>query len=149
MLVTLVETGTRGMLAAVFGPGVSASNGEINYARRLCGHLHAGLLLLGDRAYDNDEFLKRVALTAKAQFLVRVRCTRRLPVLTLLPDGSFLSLLDGLPVRVIEALITARDACGNLVAADQYRLVTTLTDHRSDPADRLVRLYRVLDLKRR
>ena len=141
MLVALVETGTRAIMAAVFGPGVSAGNGEINYARRLSGHLHAGLLVLGDRAYDNDEFLKRVALQAKAQFLVRVKCTRRLQVLTLLPDGSFLSLLDGLPVRVIEAWITARDRHGAVVAADRYRLVTTLTDHRTDPAARLVQLY--------
>lgn len=140
MLVTLVATGTRGMLAAVFGPAVGPDTGEISYARRLCHHLHEGLLLLGDRAYDNTAFLHQVART-RAMFLVRVKCTRVLPVLAVLPDKSFLSRLDGLTVRVIEAEITARDAAGDMVAADRYRLITTLLDHRSDPAPILVGLY--------
>jgi len=46
-----------------------------------------------------------------------------------------------MPVRVIEALISAWDANGEPAAADRYRLVTTLTDHRTDPAAVLVGLY--------
>ena len=100
MLVALVETGTRGLLAAAFGSGHGSGNGEINYARRLCHRLDASMLLLGDRAYDSNELLRRVAATG-AMFLVRAKCTRTLPVLAVLGDGSFLSCLDGLAVRVI------------------------------------------------
>lgn len=140
MLVALVETGTRGLLAAVFGSGVGPGNGEINYARRLCHRLDASMLLLGDRAYDANDFLRRVAAT-KAMFLVRAKCTRTLPVLAVLSDGSFLSRLDGLAVRVIEAWVTATGADGQVIANDSYRLVTTLLDPHTDPAAVLVRLY--------
>jgi len=140
MLVALVETGTRGLLAAAFGSGHGSGNGEINYARRLCHRLDASMLLLGDRAYDSNELLRRVAATG-AMFLVRAKCTRTLPVLAVLGDGSFLSRLDGLAVRVIEATITATGPEGQVIAHDGYRLVTTLLDPHTDPAPVLVRLY--------
>jgi hypothetical protein len=140
MLVALVETGTRGLLAAAFGPGVSTGNGEIGYAKRLCDRLDASMLLLGDRAYDGNDFLRRVAATG-AMFLVRAKCSRALPVLAVLADGSFLSRLDGLAVRVVQARVTAAGPDGRVVADDTYRLVTTLLDPRTDPAPALVRLY--------
>lgn len=144
MLVALVETGTRSLLAATFGPGTSRGNGEVSYAKQLCGRLDASMLVLGDRAYDGNDFLRRVAATG-AMFLVRVRSTRSLPVLAVLADGSFLSRIDGsagdLKVRVIEARVTATDRDGKVIAADSYRLVTTLLDPHADPAPVLVRLY--------
>ncbi|MEE1829837.1 hypothetical protein [Streptomyces sp. SP17KL33] len=47
MLMTLCETGTRGLIAAVFGP---ASKGETDYVHYLVGDLTSDMLLLADRA---------------------------------------------------------------------------------------------------
>ena len=86
-LMTLVETGTRAMLGAVFGPPATA---ETDYARKLLGLLGADMLVLADRGFDAEAFLGELAGTG-AQFLVRLRVTRRLPVLAQLDDGSYLS----------------------------------------------------------
>ncbi|WP_329584985.1 hypothetical protein OG298_00720 [Streptomyces sp. NBC_01005] len=61
-------------------------------------------------------------------------------MLALLPDGSYLTRIGGLPLRVIEAEIHSRTADGGDFGGT-YRLLTTLNDHRTDPADHLVRLY--------
>jgi hypothetical protein len=71
---------------------------------------------------------------------VRSKSTRRPPVLTHLPDGSFLSDLQGLPVRIIDAELTVTGADGSQVR-DRYRLITTLLDHDRHPAAELIRLY--------
>jgi hypothetical protein len=136
MLMTLCETGTRGLIAAVFGP---ASKGETDYARDLVGHLTSNMLLLADRAFDSNELLADIAAQG-AQFLIRATSVRRPPVLALLPDGSYLTRIGGLPLRVVEAEIRARTADGGDFGGT-YRLLTTLSDHRTDPADHLVRLY--------
>jgi hypothetical protein len=136
MLMTLCETGTRGLIAAVFG---SASKGETDYAHDLVGHLTTDMLLLADRAFDSNELLADIAAQG-AQFLIRATSTRRPPVLALLPDGSYLTRIGGLRLRVIEAEIRSRTADGGDFGGT-YRLLTTLSDHRTDPADRLVRLY--------
>ena len=86
-LMALVETGTRALLGAVFGP---AAGGETGQALGLLPLLDATMLLLIDRGFDGGDFLAAVAAT-KAQFLVRLNANRRLPVLRHLPDGSFLS----------------------------------------------------------
>lgn len=136
-LMALAETGTRALLGAVFGAG--ADGGETAQARRLLHLLGPGMLVLMDRAYDAAGFLAEVAAT-RAQFLARVKSSRRLPVLQTLPDGSYLADLGGLLVRVIEARVKVTGA-GGTRWADSYRLVTTLLDHRRFPADRLARLY--------
>ncbi|MFJ9034949.1 transposase, partial [Streptomyces sp. NPDC102274] len=136
MLMTLCETGTRGLIGAVFGP---ATKGETDYAHDLVGHLTPDMLLLADRAFDSNELLKDIAAQG-AQFLIRATSTRRPPVLALLPDGSYLTRIGGLPLRVIEADVRSRTADGDAFGGT-YRLLTTLSDHRTDPADHLVRLY--------
>ena len=135
-LMCLVETGTRGLLGAAFGPTAA---GETTYAQHLIGLLDASMLVLADRGFDANTFLAAVAGT-RAQFLVRAKSTRRPPVLAVLPDGSWLTRVGGLKLRVIDAAITVTGADGSSVTGT-YRLFTTLTDHRADPADRLVRLY--------
>jgi hypothetical protein len=135
-LMTLVETGTRAMLGAVFGP---PSTGEIGYARALLGLLGPDMLVLADRGFDAAEFLTDVAGTG-AQFLVRLRVTRRMPVLARLDDGSHLSRLGELTVRIITAEVTVTCADSTRYTAN-YRLATTLTDPRHHPAPRLVALY--------
>jgi hypothetical protein len=57
-----------------------------------------------------------------------------------LSDGSYLSQLAGLPVRIIEAELTVRGTDGTTVC-NHYRLITTLLDPRRFPAAELIRLY--------
>ena len=135
-LMTLAETGTRALLGAVFGP---PATGETDYARTLLHLLGPGMLVLADRGFDGAVFLAEVAAT-HAQFLVRLTVSRRLPVMARLDDGSFLSQIGGLAIRVIEANVAVTCADGTRYAAS-YRLATTLLDHRRYPAMALIRLY--------
>jgi hypothetical protein len=135
-LMTLVETGTRALLGAVFGQG---ADGETGQARELLSLLDKTMLLLMDRGFDGGEFLAAAAAT-KAQFLVRLTSTRRLPVLRHLPDGSFLSVIGGVKVRIITAAVTVTCHDGTTYGG-VYRLATTLLDHRAYPADALMTLY--------
>ncbi len=136
-LMALAETGTRGLLGAALGS--AADRDEASVARRLLHLLRPGMLVLLDRAFDGNEFLREVAATGAA-LLGRAKSTRHPCVLGHLPDGSYLSCLDGLAVRIIEADLEITGADGSHVA-DRYRLITTLTDHRRFPAAALVRLY--------
>ena len=136
-LMALAETGTRGLLGAALGS--AADRDEATVARRLLPLLRAGMLVLLDRAFDANAFLGEVAATG-ALLLARAKSTRRPPVLGHLPDGSYLSDLGGLQVRVIEASVTVTGADGSRVR-DAYRLITTLMDHRRFPAATVVRLY--------
>ncbi|MFJ7908864.1 IS4 family transposase [Kitasatospora sp. NPDC096204] len=135
-LMTLCETGTRGLLGAVFGP---TAEYETAYARRLLPLVNADMLVLADRGFDGDAFLSDIAATG-AQFVIRVGAHRRPAVLALLTDGSYLTRLGGLKVRVIDAMITMTADNGQ-VLRERYRIATTLLDPRSDPAETLVRLY--------
>ena len=135
-LMTLVETGTRAMLGAVFGPPVT---GETDYARKLLGLLADNMLVLLDRGFDAEQFLGQVAATG-AQILARLRNHRRLPVLARLDDGSHLTRLGALTMRIIAADITVTCADGTRYTAT-YRLATTLLDARRHPARRLIALY--------
>ncbi|MGW7530580.1 IS4 family transposase [Streptomyces sp. NPDC054783] len=135
-LTALCETGTRGLLGAVFG---SSENGEAVQATQLLPRLTPQMLLLADRAFDGDDFLRAVAGTG-SQFLVRLCAHRRPAVLAVLPDGSYLTRFQDLRVRIIDADITLTTSSGQRIAG-RYRLATTLTDHRCDPAEVLVRLY--------
>jgi hypothetical protein len=136
-MMTVIETGTRAVLGAVLGS--AADRDEATLARRLLALLGPSMLVLLDRAFDAAAFLKTLDGTG-AKFLVRSRSTRRPPVLAPLPDGSFLSDLDGLTVRIIDAELTVTGADGSRVS-DRYRLLTTLLDHDHHPAPELVRLY--------
>ncbi|MFD3378928.1 MULTISPECIES: hypothetical protein [unclassified Streptomyces] len=48
--------------------------------------------------------------------------------MAMLSDGSYLTRIAGLTLRVIEAEIRTRTADGSTFG-DTYRLLTTLTDH--------------------
>ena len=64
---TLVETGTRALIGAVFGP---TSEGETGYARRLLHLLSPDMLVLWDKGFDSNDFLAAVHATG-AQVLGR------------------------------------------------------------------------------
>jgi Insertion element 4 transposase N-terminal/Transposase DDE domain len=133
---TLVETGTRALLGAAFG---STATGELDWARQLLHLLDSTMLVLTDRGFDSGDFLAEVAGTG-AQFLARLNASRRPPVLRYLPDGSFTSVIGGVKVRVIAAEVTVTCHDGTTYGG-WYRLATTLLDHRSFPASRLMALY--------
>ncbi|WP_434599867.1 IS4 family transposase [Streptomyces sp. A5-4] len=135
-LMTLVETGTRALIGAVFGP---TAEGETSYAGRLLHLLGPDMLVLWDKGFDGNDFLAAVTAT-RAQVLGRLRNNRRTPVLARLADGSYLSVLGTVKVRVIDAQITVTCA-DSTVFTSSYRLVTTLTDARRYPATALTGLY--------
>lgn len=97
------------------------------------------MLLLNDRGFDSDDFLAKAAATG-AQLLVRLKGTRTPARWALLPDGSFLTRINGTRLRIIDAHITVTTAKG-LRLEGHYRLATTLTDQRRHPAAELVELY--------
>jgi hypothetical protein len=131
-----VRDGTRALIGAVSG---SPAGGETTWARRLLHLLDASMLVLMDRGFDGADFLAGVAAT-KAQFLVRLTATRRPPVLGRFPDGSFLSVIGGVKVRIIPAdvIVTCHDGTRY---GDRCRLATTILDWRAYPADALITLY--------
>jgi hypothetical protein len=124
------------LLGAAFG---STADGELAWARKLLHLLDESMLVLMDRGFDGGDFLAEVAATG-AQFLVRLNATRRPPVLGRLPDGSVLSVIGGVKVRIIEASVTVTCHDGTRYGGS-YRLATTLPDHRAYPAQALTCLY--------
>jgi hypothetical protein len=136
-LMALAETGTRGLLGAALGS--AADRDEATVARRLLHLLQPGMLVLLDRAFDANAFLREVAATG-AMLVARAKSTRHPAVLDHLPDGSYRSCLGGLEVRIIEATVTVTGDDGSRVRGS-YRLITTLMDHRRFPAAAVVRLY--------
>jgi hypothetical protein len=135
-LVTVVACGTRTVIGAVFGPiGV----GETSQAPHLLTCLRPGMLLLADRNFAVADLLARIAATG-AQALIRCKNSRPLPDLGALSDGSRLSTMGGVAVRVVDAEITAV-LSGGKRHTGRYRLVTTLLDHHRHPARDLVALY--------
>jgi hypothetical protein len=134
-LVALVACGTRSLIAVVFGP---TSSGETTMTARLVDHLHSGMLVLCDRNLTTAALTRQIA-TSGAHLLGRCKADRKLPLLGRLPDGSWLSMLGGVEVRVVEAELTIATRAGR--ATGSYRLATTLLDAGSWPATALVALY--------
>jgi hypothetical protein len=134
-VLALVACGTRAVIDAVFG---SCERGETTYGQGLLRSLHRGQLVLLDRGFASNAFLKAVAGT-EAALLARLTANRKLPILARYPDGSYLSSLGGLRVRIIEARVSI--ATSNGTETGVYRLATTLLDYRRYPAFELVTLY--------
>lgn len=135
-LLTVVACGTRTILGAVFG---TCNDGETTYAPRLVGCLRPGMLLLADRGFAVTALFEAVAAT-KAGLLVRCKDNRRLKPIQHCGDGTWLTRVGALTLRVIEAEIHIHCA-GGPTRTGRYRLLTTLTDHHHYPARDLVELY--------
>jgi hypothetical protein len=135
LLVALVACGTRAVIDAVSGPRTC---GETSHGKRLTRSLRAGMIALLDRGFSSNAFLEAVAGTGAA-FLARLSAARRPPVLRRFEDGSFLSRIGKVEVRIIECEITIATSAGRHTGV--YRLATTLLDHRRYPAFELVKLY--------
>ncbi|MGH3452114.1 MAG: IS4 family transposase [Haloechinothrix sp.] len=134
-LLALVACGTRSVIDAVFGP---TSTGETTYTTGLLRSLRPGMILLADRNFAAKDLLADIADTG-AHLLVRLKNGRKTPILARYPDGSYLSMLGGLRVRVIDCEITITTSAGRQTGL--YRLATTLLDHRRYPAGELIQLY--------
>jgi hypothetical protein len=134
-LLALVACGTRTVIDAVFGP---TTTGETNYAPYLLRSLRPGMILLGDRNFGTQALAAEIAASG-ADFLLRLKNNRIMPVLARYPDGSYLSMLAGLRVRVVDCEISISTTTGRHTGV--YRLVTSLLDHHHYPAAELIRLY--------
>ncbi len=143
-LLALAECGTRALIAACQG---GYSTGEKTLARQLIGRLGPGMLCLADSNFTCYE-LWRDAAAAGAQLLWRAGASLGLPVLEVLPDGTYLSRLRAprnlrkqgaadIMVRVIEYRL--EDASGQVT--ETFALITTLTGPGAAPARELAELY--------
>lgn len=117
----------------------TAQTGENEYFRQLFPSLSPGMLILADRNFDGAALLRELADTG-ADFLVRVRKYKVLRLLKTLPDGSFISQIGALPVRVLSARITVQAADGSS-RCELYRWVTTLCGVEQGDTAELARIY--------
>ncbi len=142
-LVMLIESGTRAVLGAAFGPERGDGCGEVAYARRLLAALRTGMLLLADAGYDTAVFAIDVEATG-AQFLIRSGAARNPTIACPLRDGSYLAWLthgaNRLQVRIIEAEVSVITKDGRR-RTEHWRLITSLLDPVRYPATDLARLY--------
>ena len=140
----LAEGGTRSLVAGTYGP---YSSGEQTLAEDLLGDLGPEMVLLADRNFPSYKLWKAAAATG-AQLCWRMPATFTLPVLEVLPDGSYLSQLrpprkkDGPPItiRVIEYSVRTTGAEGS-EQSELFCLATTLTDPDTAPMEELAALY--------
>ncbi|MEH0933530.1 IS4 family transposase [Micromonospora sp. CPCC 205558] len=134
-LSALLSCGTRSVIDAVFDP---VSVGELDQARQLARSLRPGMLLMADRNYAGADLIATLAATG-ADLLIRCKTGRKLPILRRHRDGSFASIIGGLPIRVIDAQISITTTDGTHTGG--YRLITTLLDPDAHPAAELIPLY--------
>jgi hypothetical protein len=148
-VLSLVETGSRTILAAEIGPS-KISEQAMASSLLTKGKLLPGMLLLADRNFFGYPLWKKAQATG-ANLLWRARVGIKLPAEEFLPDGSYISWLrdsmnrkaEPLRVRVIEYKLNNLNLpCGeNQAGEDLYRVVTNLFDHEMSPAGDLARLY--------
>lgn len=134
-LSALLTCGTRSLIDAVFDP---VSVGELDQARTLTRSLKPGMLLLADRNYCAADLLSTVTATG-AHLLIRAKANRRLSMTRRLSDGSWLSRIGTLAIRVVEARISITTTAGSHTG--DYRLLTTLLNPHTHPAAELIQLY--------
>ena len=157
-LVALVACGTRAVLGAALGAAA-----ERELAGELLGVLGKGMLLLADRGFFSFDLWRRAAGTG-ADLLWRVKGDLHLPLIRVLPDGSYLSVLPspdqarraanhryyrkistrprrGARPRPVTgtpvrviAFTLAITGSDGRIRAESYRLLTTLLDPAAAPA---------------
>src|ERR1017187_816907 len=134
------ECGTRSVLGAATS---GLATGEQPLTRQLLGKLAPGDLLLGDRNFLSHGLLADV-LAAGVHVLWRAKSDVGLPVLEVLPDGTWLSRIadpaasrrmrrkgadpkdtPGITVRVIEYSVTSEDGSET---SETFTLVTDVLD---------------------
>ena len=163
-VVTVSECGSHAPVLAAMGPaGAGKGTGEQSLARKLYPGLEQDWLLIADRNFYNWKDWCTAA-DSGAALLWRVRSGLLLPVLELLPDGSWRSVMinpkvkgarrealieqarrggdldpdQGRPVRVVEYQVPDRDGDGK---DELIALITTITDARQATAAVLAGAY--------
>jgi hypothetical protein len=162
-VVTVSECGSHAAVLAAVGPAGGKGSGEQSLARRLYADLEEDWLLIADRNFYDWKGWCTAADTGAA-LLWRVKSDILLPVLELLGDGSYRSVLvnpkvtgkkrqalieaarrgedleedQARQVRVIEYQVPDREGDGK---DELIALVTTITDFRAAPAAVLAGTY--------
>ncbi|HEU5429171.1 MAG TPA: IS4 family transposase [Actinocrinis sp.] len=138
-LLAFAECGTMALLGAVFD---SIGVDERTLVTRLLPRFAPGMLVLADRGFPSFELWRDAAGTG-ADLAWRVSASFTLPILEVLPDGTYLSRLRGrrkgeqIVVRVVE--YSVRDADTGI--SEVFALITTLLDPAAYPAEALAQLY--------
>lgn len=162
-VVSISECGSHAMMDAGIGGIAGMGAGEQPLARPMLRRLEEDWLLIADRNfYDWAGWC--TAADSGAALLWRVKSDLRLPVLELLPDGSYRSVLvrpktggkararliedarsgqdldegKARHIRVIEYEVPGRDGDGK---GELIALITTITDPRQAPAGVLAEAY--------
>jgi hypothetical protein len=161
-VVSIGECGSHAKIAAQMGPVGGKGSSEQALARRLYPQLEEDWLLIADRGFYSWPDWQAAA--AGAALLWRVKADLRLPVLELLHDGSYLSVVarpalhdkarnkliaaarageyldpgQAMRVRVIEYEIPDRDGGGS---GELIALITTITDPAAASAQELAQAY--------
>jgi hypothetical protein len=133
-LLALVACGTRTIIDAVFG---ATSRGETGYAAELVSAMSSPMIVLADRNFAAADLIDKIAGRG-ADLLIRVKNGRKLPTCRRCGDGSWISRIGSIEVRVIRAEITVATPQGR--RSENYQLITTVTDT-DCPAGEIVRLY--------
>jgi hypothetical protein len=155
-IVGLGEAGTHAILDAQIG---SIRHGERELAEPLTSSVTPDMLVLADRGFFSYPLWRSYLLTGAA-LLWRISKTTHLPVLQVLPDGSYLSeiksfkgpgktrialdrvadsmLATHIPVRVIEYQVHPGDGA---TEPETYRLITTILDPAEADAHTLAAAY--------
>ena len=163
-VVTVSECGSHApVLAAVAGAAGGKGGGEQTLARKLYPELEEDWLLIADRNFYNWKDWRQAADTG-AELLWRMKANSRLPVLEVLPDGSYRSVLIGPKiagagrealtaaaaggedldpdraryVRVVEYRVPDRNPDGT---GERIILATTITSWQAAPAQALAAAY--------
>jgi Insertion element 4 transposase N-terminal/Transposase DDE domain len=162
-VVTVGECASHAVADAEMGGVAGKGTGEQALARKLYARLEEDWLLIADRNFFNWADWCAAA-DSGAALLWRVKSDLRLPVLELLPDGSYLSVLvnpkirgkarqalieaaragedleedQARYVRVIEYTVPDRDGDGK---GELVALVTTITEVAAAPAAQLAEAY--------
>ncbi len=152
-LVGLAECGTHAIVGARFD---AVKVDERTLLKRLLPEFTPDMLVMCDRGFFSYELWQAAAATG-AQLLWRLKSDLKIPVLQVLPDGSYLSELVPrnikssyrrgrrrtipdevrIPVRVAEYTVENRDSKTATIT-----VMTTILDHEAAPAGELAALYK-------
>jgi len=145
--VGLLENGTHALFGVALG---GYQDSEASLAHAALKHLKPGMLCLADRGFSGYPLVSAASQTG-AQLLWRIPKNRKLPVLQRFKDGSYLSQMRPAPATlkkmhdktapVITVRVMDYRLPGVADAEPVYRLITTLLDTESYPAEALAAFY--------
>jgi hypothetical protein len=93
----------------VFG---ATSVGETTYAPNLFRCLKPGMLLLADRNFAARTLIEQIDASG-ADLVIRCKDSRALPQIAIFPDGSYLTRLGAVYLRVVDAHVVVTGTAGH------------------------------------